>query len=252
MRDGHTDHHRGKPLEALKVAPGKIGVLQQNSIFTFTLDSFSITNTRSLHMDTDFVGISVAVGSNPPQTLPTKSMGDLNNGTYTVNLSIPGVEVAPNEVVAFVYSIVNTGFAQNTVEQKLSAALASAATGGVTEGSTALGTLVGGAVGGVIMSKIGSLSGAWLGEKLAGFVFANCDGPVAGATHAYTGEQLAHQTANGKVFTMVDDNKGTDSADGCGSNSRYSVKWSVSGRPKLVPILATQEAGHLSVPQKVV
>src|ERR1700690_1766139 len=64
----------------------------QNAIFTFTLNSFAITETRSLHKDTDFVSISVAVGSNPPVTVPTKSMGDLNNGVYQVNLSIPDVE----------------------------------------------------------------------------------------------------------------------------------------------------------------
>jgi hypothetical protein len=42
--------------------------------------------------------------------VPAKPMGDVNNGTHTVNLSIPNVAVGPNDTVAFSYSIVNTGF----------------------------------------------------------------------------------------------------------------------------------------------
>ena len=43
---------------------------------TFTLKSLSISNTRSLHNDTDFVYISVTVGANPP-VFGSKSLGDL-------------------------------------------------------------------------------------------------------------------------------------------------------------------------------
>jgi hypothetical protein len=224
-------------MAALPIGPGEIGLTQQNSIFTFTLNSFTITETRSLHKDTDFVAISVAVGSNPPHTLPTKSMGDLNNGTFHVNLSIPDIEVLPNEAVAFVYSIVNTGFAQNTVEQKISAAAASAATQGAAAGGKALGTVAAGPAGGFIGNIVGSAAGGWLAGKILGLVFPDCDGPVAGATHTYSGAQLANQTADGRVLSVADNNAGTDSPDGCGKNSRYIVNWSISGRPRTIAIL---------------
>jgi hypothetical protein len=50
---------------------------------TFTMDSFGISNTRSLHNDTDFVYLSATVGANPP-VFAKKSMGDVNNGTHSV------------------------------------------------------------------------------------------------------------------------------------------------------------------------
>ena len=87
--------------------------------YTFTLDSFRITDTRSVHNDTDFVSIGVAVGNNPPITVPVKDMGDVNNGTHTVNLSIPNVSVAPDQKVAFSYSIVNSGHDKDSLEKAL-------------------------------------------------------------------------------------------------------------------------------------
>jgi hypothetical protein len=57
-------------------------------------------------------------------------MGDVNNGTHTVNLSIPNVAVGPNDTVAFSYSIVNTGFDENSVEHVLQSATNAAGGGG--------------------------------------------------------------------------------------------------------------------------
>jgi hypothetical protein len=221
-------------MEALSIKPGGLGLTEQNSIFTFTLESFAITETRSLHKDTDFVAISVAVGSNPPHTLPTKSMGDLNNGTFRVDLSIPDIEVLPTEAVAFVYSIVNFGFDQATTEQKIKTAIANAATQAAAAGAKAGGMVVAGPVGGFLGNIVGQTAGGWLVGEALGVVFADCDGPVAGANHTYAGAQLADQTAGGRVLSAADDNKGTDSNRGCGSNSHYTVNWSISGRPRTI------------------
>jgi hypothetical protein len=60
-------------------------------LYSFTLESFRITDTRSVHNDTDFVAVSVKVGDNAPITLPTKSMGDVNNGVHKVGLVIPSL-----------------------------------------------------------------------------------------------------------------------------------------------------------------
>ena len=204
----------------------------QNSLFTFTVSSFEIKNTRSLHRDTDFVSISVAVGLKPPVTLPAKSMGDLKKGHYHVDLSIHDVEVQPTETASFVYSIVNSGYDKNEMEQKLKSAVSKAATAGAVKGAEALGTAVGGPAGTAGGSIVGSKAGGWLVGKIVGIAFANCDGPVAGAIHTFHGAQLAQLTAGGHVATTTDDNKGTNSPTGCGANSHYTVTWSVSGRPK--------------------
>ena len=100
---------------------------EQPGVYTFTLTNFRITDTRSLHNDTDFISIAVAVGKNPPITVPAKPMGDMNNGTHTVNLTIPNVSVGLNDTVAFSYSIVNTGYDKNSVEHALQSATNAAA-----------------------------------------------------------------------------------------------------------------------------
>ena len=207
------------------VAPGK--VFGGGGTYTFTLNSFRITDTRSLHNDTDFVGISVAVGSNPPITVPTKAMGDVNNGTHQVNLTIPNVSVEPGQTVAFTYNITNTGYNANSVEQAIKSAVASEAQKALTAGGMALGSLVGCPECG---SLIGPAGGNSLLTKVEGIIFADCDGVVAAGAHTFPQASLATLTANGTVYSVTDDDKGTDSATGCGSNSRYYVTWSVTGK----------------------
>lgn len=203
----------------------------QTSVCTFTLDSFKISDTRSLHKDTVYVSIAVAVGSNPAITLPTKSMGDLNNGTYSVNLSIPNVKVSAAEKVAFSYSIINSGHDKDAIEQTLQKVVA----GGASKVAASGAGVVGGAVGGPLgsgLAYVGTLAAGWALGKLEGILFANCDGTVAAGDHVFTGTQLARLTADGRVALATDENKGTNSPVGCGGNSHYFVTWSITGHPK--------------------
>ena len=188
-----------------------------NNAYTFTLKSFRITDTRSVHEDSDYVSIAVAVGSNSPITVPTKSMGDLNNGTYQVNLSIPNVVVPATAKVAFSYPIVNSGFDKNKIEQSLR----KAASDNAGKAASAIGDETGG--GPVATAGITAVL-----EEIEGVIFANCDGIVAAANHVFTGAELAQKTAGGKAYTVTDDNKGTDSPHGCGRNSHYFTTWSIT------------------------
>jgi hypothetical protein len=203
---------------------------ERPGVYTFTLTNFRITDTRSLHNDTDFVSIAVAVGKNPPVTVPAKPMGDVNNGTHTVNLTIPNISVGLNDTVAFSYSIVNTGYDKNSVEHALQSATNAAASKVAAAGGGALGGIISGGTGAGIGAMIGDKAGAWLIGKLDTIIFANCDGTVAAADHAFTADALARSTHNGAVLSGTDDNKGTNSPHGCGRNSRYYVTWKVTGQ----------------------
>src|SRR5579862_1432615 len=77
--------------EPIAVAPTPVAV------YSFTINSIRITSTRSTFQDTDYVSLSVVVGTNPPITAPVRSMGNLDEGTYGVGLTIPNVPVGPNE-----------------------------------------------------------------------------------------------------------------------------------------------------------
>jgi hypothetical protein len=202
--------------------------------YTFGLDSFRITNTRSRHEDTDYVSISLAVGSAPPMT-KTKAMGNLNNGTFKVGLTFDNVSVGNNVPVVITYAIVNNGHgSQADVEKSLEKAgtqlaqkAAEAAAKAIgAEIGTALGASIGTAAVPVVGTALGAVAG-WLVGQIGGVLFANCDGPVAAGVHVFTGADLASKTSGGRVLTETDHNPGTDSPTGCGSNSDYFVTWSV-------------------------
>ena len=202
--------------------------------FNFAVDSFTIKNTRSRHKDTDYISASVAVHGRPAQTLKQK-LGDLNNGTYETAMKFVGIPVAANETVVFTYAIINSGHQDpDAVEKALEGTVSTLATKGAQAAATAIGSAAGAALGAAIgtaaVPLIGTALGAvagWLVSTTGGLLFANCDGPVAAAVHSFTGAQLAQGTSGGHAVSGDDHHPGTDSPHGCGSNSDYSVKWSV-------------------------
>jgi hypothetical protein len=159
-------------------------------VYRFSLDSFIIKDTRSLHKDTDFVTVSITGQPNE-----TKEMGDVNNGTHPVGLSYD-LAVQPNQTVKFTYVIINSSKGANLLVQFFT-------------GFTA--DLI-----------------AFTGANIDGIMPGSCDGIVAQKNLTFTGVGLAAQTAGGKKVTGQDFAAGTDSPHGCGSNSRYYVNWSVS------------------------
>jgi len=223
----HTPIVTKAPINVLKQAPVTAGPSAAPSLYTFTLVSFKITDTRSVHEDTDFASIAVSVGGAAASGPPVKSMGDLNNGTYPVGLSVKNVSVDPKQSVDLSYSIVNTGYAANSVEQDLIKATDAAAEAGAKAGAEAASTAVTGTP--LPGTAIAAASKSWI-DDLVGVIFADCDGPVAGADHVYSGAQLSNLTAGGKVLTMTDKDPGTDSPHGCGGNSMYYVTWSISAQ----------------------
>jgi hypothetical protein len=209
--------------------------------YTFTLDSFQINNTRSWHLDTDYVSFTVQVGNAPAQTV-TKAMGDVNNGTYDVGLTIGPLTVAANEPVIVNYLILNSGHQSQSdidaeltkVANSLASAGAQAAASAIAAGAGALaGASFGTAVAPIIGTALGALAGWFVGE-FAGWIFANCDGPVAAQQMPFTGDDLWRQTGGALPGTISIpasfsvDNPGTNSPSGCGSNSDYVVNWSIA------------------------
>ena len=64
-------------------------------------------------------------------------------------------------------------------------------------------------------------------------IFADCDGTVvAGAMTIAKTELLSHAVE--QPWEMTDDNPGTDSPDGCGSNSDYTVTYTIGKTPQMV------------------
>jgi len=218
-QSNNTSHK--KPIIGGLSGVGKLPVQIYNPVTTtqtptynFVLDSCEITNTRSVHEDTDYasLGVSVSRINGTPQT---KSLGNLNNGIHPINLVVGPTPVAanPNTPVIIAFQIINSGYTDHS-------AIVDAA-------ALAIGSLFGNSTG------VQVIAAATL-KYLGGIFTANCDGTVAVDRISTNGQQLAEWTASGphSVRTFY---PGTDSATGCGSNSKYYVTWHVekvtSGTP---------------------
>lgn len=185
-----------------------VGPVSQTPTYNFVLDSCRITNTRSVHEDTDYASLGVSVSNAMVGTPQTKSLGNLNNGVHPINLVVGPTPVAadPNIPVAMAFQIVNSGHTDySTIVDALSAG-----TGALIDS---------------YLPGAGSATGVVL-KYLGGILTANCDGPVAVDKIVTNGQQLAEWTASGQ-HSVTTYYPGTDSPTGCGSNSEYYVTWHV-------------------------
>ena len=187
--------------------PRRRAATTQAKTYTFSIDSFQILNTRSMHEDTDHVTIALKVGTKvyPAQV---KHMGKLNNGTFKVNLTFKDVEVpTPETKVVMSYLIMNSGHDKDKVSEWLK----KGAEGLLSKGAAASGGL------GTVVSYLGGLG--------INVLLPNCDGWVAGDHLNLTGKTLAGYGTVGHRETR--NYPGVDSPWGCGSNSHYKVTFSI-------------------------
>jgi hypothetical protein len=149
--------------------------------FSFTFDYFTILETRSRHLDTDFATFSVGVNTPADGKSPSKnkSMGNLNNGSFAVNLVFPNVTVNPGDKVYFSYLVVNAGHtAPGEIETLIETTAGKLATAG---GAALAGAIIGSSVP-LVGTILGALAG-YLTSELESVFTADCDGPVAGELH---------------------------------------------------------------------
>ena len=186
--------------------------------FTFNLDSFQITQTRSAHTDTVWASLTVKIGSESiPATASTqKPLGNLNNGTYSTGLSCPNINIVPRLPVVFNYLIVNAGSAgADAVRQALGAvgtALANTPSLNLPGFTSCLARVV---------QEYGSI----LNPIFKG---GSCDGLVAAEQNTFTYEELLNYTARSPYFKQATSHIGPKAGSGCNSKgSAYLVNWSM-------------------------
>jgi hypothetical protein len=204
----------------------------QPASYTFRLVSMQVLNTRSAHLDSDKASLTVAVGPDGTPTTVIKNLGDVNNGTYPIGLSIGPISISdPNIGVAMNYLILNSGHQSwQDVNKILTGAGSALASAGAKAATSAVGAAVGAEIGSDLMPVVGTVLGllaGWLVGELTGLLTADCDGPVAVEQPAFKGSQLWANTARGP-YTHTTYHPGIDSAHGCGSNSIYTTTWTIS------------------------
>jgi len=226
--------------------------------YTFKLESFEISNTRSRHDDTDTVTFGLQVNT---RQFPAQSYfaGNLNNGSYPLNLEFGPVLIAGEAVVAvFTYEIYNGGagslptslVALNQTLLNTVVPLIEQTSGLTTPAGQPLGYpnySSGEAGADVPMTEVADAdeeeypglndTSDWsdlffesILADIGGFLFPDCDGFVAADGIGMSKKQwdAAIDSADGTTFRQTMNYPGTNSPHGCGSNSQYSVAWSVT------------------------
>ena len=215
------------------------------NFYTVRIESFHIDNTRSRHNDTDSVFLALQAGDTQ-FAARSKGVGDVDNGDHGVSLSFSCVMLSdPDRVLGFSFSIYNgdTG----NLSDALNHALTSLLSDGVhvtLPGPRIRSFNLSGAVPGISVAantaSITSLlanTSTWYAaaaraaaEAAIDFVFPNCDGFVAMDAMCLTHQQwnLLFDSAGNDVLRATTHYPGTNSPAGCGSNSNYSVTWSVT------------------------
>ena len=199
-----TPQHDAVPLKVKRPEP----------TYLFSLDKFTITNTRAWDDDTDYVNFSLKVGG-AEELQHNIFMGDVDNGEYNVNLYFAPIRIIDNNTtIVFSFQILNSGHGDmNAVKEAMGAV------------SKELGTVL--AATGNIWGKIAGGALPHVINFLVGIFTANCDGPVAVDKISATGDMLNSWTLGSGILSRTQFYPGTDSEWGCGSNSEYYVTWSV-------------------------
>lgn len=215
------------------------------NFYTVRIESFHIDNTRSRHNDTDTVFLALRAG-NTAFAARSKGVGDVNNGDHGVSLDFSCAMLSdPDRVLGFSFSIYNGD--TSSLSGLLNQALISLLTQGVhltLPGPKISSFNLSGAVPGISVeaNTVGLTSllantSAWyaaaakaVAEEAINFVFPDCDGYVAADTISLTHEQwnLVIDSAGNDVARFTVRYPGTKSPGGCGSNSNYTVTWSVT------------------------
>jgi hypothetical protein len=201
-------------------------------LFTFSLDSFQITQTRSAHKDTDYAIFTLKiVGLSVTTSLPVKSLGNLNNGTFNIGLTAPDNPFGVDYPVVLNYLIVNSSLDPNTVAETLKTISHDLANGPP-----------------LVVAPLNSaleLVATQYAAQLSSIIKpGSCDGLVAAEQINLTYAELVSYTARSPYFQQATNHIGYAAPHGCNSKpSAYVVHWSMK-QVANVPNVTTMLVGR--------
>jgi PASTA domain len=233
------------------------------STFDFTVSSLMVKNPRSLFNDSDYATLAINVLAADNTVIQqygpvARSLGNLGKGAaIDPKMSLTGIPVPDGGSLAVSFVIVNKGgwswdsdvinalelagsavlgaLVQGTIVAPASTSAATATTGAVTT-TTATVTLpwvLG--VGAAIIAALEAIN----------ILFADCDGTVVPGVLSLGQAELLQYAATGS-WNLIYDYPGTDSPDGCGANSDYSVTYNVEATPPAHPMTTVPDVSGMA------
>lgn len=205
------------------------------ALYQFVLERFHIDNTRSRHDDTDTVTFAVRGGA--AQTfVQSKLVGDVNNGDHDVGIASPSLYVPTGgKSAVFSYFIYNgaTGNLQISLDDEAGKVI-DLYTQQILEGGPSKDPSVEIPDDPSIPDNATFDDTSWVNvlefAAIGSLLFPDCDGMVAADVIGRSKGDLdaAIDAADGMSYTQNRRYPGTDSPAGCGSNSDYTVTWSIT------------------------
>ena len=202
------------------------------ALYEFRLEQFHIDNTRSRHEDTDTVAFAVQAGSSQP-LLQSKFVGDVNNGDHQLLMLSPPLFVAADAKPAvFSYMIYNgqtskLGISLDDLAKKVIDSYIQLILEGGHDPHVEIPDDPG------LPDNATFDNPSWINvlelAAIGSFFFPDCDGMVVADVIGRSKSELdtAIDSAGGTSYKQTRRYPGTDSPPGCGSNSDYTVTWSV-------------------------
>jgi hypothetical protein len=191
---------------------------QQNSghQYIVKLDSTYITSKRAAVRDTDFVALAAKVNDQQPIT-NSKKLGDLDSGfLHPINIQVGPITVKQGQVLSFDYVITN----KHDGDSSTLSTLASAVAGILTKLFSNSNPIT--AISFPFIEKL-------VEQALPGwFVAGSCDGVVAADNVIIPSDMLEQWTKDTGSHQEKRDYYGGDTPVGCGSNSHYDIRWTVT------------------------
>jgi len=205
-------------------------------LFTFSLDSFQITQTRSAHKDTDYVIFTKKISSLArPESFPVTSLGNLNNGTFNIGFVSSDNTIYPDSPVVLNYLIVNSSVDLNTITTVLSTISEDLALGPALNLQP-------------LTSALELVSQQYAAELSKIIKPGSCDGLVAAEQINMTYEELVSYTARSPYFQQATTHTGAKAPGGCNSKpSNYVVHWSMKN-VATVPSVVNMRVGTPTEP----
>jgi hypothetical protein len=187
-------------------------------LFSLKVDSFQITDTRSVHTDTNHAALSYSIGTfNKSQDTAYNNpeYGNYNNGTYPGNLVCPGLSILPDSPITFNYLILNAGFTNPNSAHGVLEDVGIQMTQGAPLPAFAS-----------CLQQVATQYAGTFNKILR----PGCDGLVAAEQNTFAYEDLTSRTSGRPgTFTQTTTHIGPTIAHGCNPRpSHYIVHWSVS------------------------
>ncbi len=184
--------------------------------YIIKIDSTYITSKRSSQRDTDYVTLAAKVGDQQPVT-NSKKLGDLDSGfLHPINLQVGPITVQQGQTLSFDYIITNKGNGDSSTLSTLT----SSAVGILAKSISSSNPIIAGGLP-LFEKALETVLPGWLKP-------GSCDGVVAADTIVVPSDLLNQWTQANGSHQEKRDYFGGDTPPGCGSNSHYDVRWTVT------------------------